>query len=214
MHLSMEYAVSIRINFPEDITAILKKEKERFVAEYGSGYKSEPHITLYGDRYTEEGFPRLIHDLKELSLQPFMSSLLEPKARLETYRNRYLYVMDVTNKEKISELRNKVSEVAIPYRSPLLSSKTRQRLEQQGVQTDGTRASVKDAEEAEAFDPHITLGEVGLDALQPDIAIVKKNLEELEGKQIDVSSYVVYFYGKKDGDEKFKLIEKVLIPIS
>src|SRR3989344_1100416 len=74
-----EYVVSIRINLPENITAILQKEKERFVAEYGSSYKSDPHITLCLDRYTEEGFPRLIHDLRELQIEPFTISLLKPE---------------------------------------------------------------------------------------------------------------------------------------
>ncbi|TSC73667.1 MAG: hypothetical protein G01um101444_488 [Parcubacteria group bacterium Gr01-1014_44] len=41
----MEYIVSIRIAFPEEISKVLKHEKGRFVAEYGSSYKSEPHIS-------------------------------------------------------------------------------------------------------------------------------------------------------------------------
>lgn len=211
----MEYVVSIRIDLPEDITALLQKEKERFVTEYGSGYKSDPHVTLYLDSYTQEGFPRLIQDLKKLSLSPFAIALLGPEARLEKSRNRYLYVVDVSNKEKITELHDKVSRAAIPYQSPFLREKTRKRLEERGIYTEGKREKLKSYNiPDEPFNPHITLGEVGLDNLQPDLAIVRENLKKLEGRQMDVLSFVVYFHGKEDGDEKFKLIEKVVIPFT
>ena len=209
-----EYEISIRICFPEAIIKILKREKDRFVAEYGSSYKSEPHITVYLDRYTQEGLLQLIHDLQVLRVQPFSFSLLKPEVRREEDRHRNLYVMDVSNKEQIQELHAKVSQVAIRYRSPLLRSKVRQRLEQQGIHTDGTRESLKSAPEAEKFDPHITLGEVGFDEIQPDLADVQNNLKELEGKKIVVSNLVVFFYGKAEGDGKFTLIENVLIPLS
>lgn len=209
----MQYEVSIRIDFPEDIAAILRKEKERFVAVYGSEYRSEPHITLYLDRYTEDGFPRLLHDLQEFRIEPFTISLLELKARREEYRNRNLYVMEVSNKGKLQKLHEKVSAIATPYQSPLLREKTRKRLEQQGISTDGTRGGLKvyDLSE-EPFDPHITLGEVGLDALQPDLVQTRSNLEQLEGKEIVVASMAVSLYGKQEGEEKFKLIERVIIP--
>ena len=45
MNYTAEYTISIRITLPEAISKIIKKEKDRFVAEYGSSYKSEPHIT-------------------------------------------------------------------------------------------------------------------------------------------------------------------------
>ena len=73
---------------------------------------------------------------------------------------------------------------------------------------------MKSAPEAEKFDPHITLGEVGFDEIQPDLADVQNNLKELEGKKIVVSNLVVFFYGKAEGDGKFTLIENVLIPLS
>ena len=209
-----EYEVSIQICFLETVTKILKHEKDRFVAEYGSSYKSEPHITVYLDRYTQEGLSPLLHDLQELRVQPFSFTLLKPEARREEGRHRNLYVMDVSNKEQIQELHAKVSQVAIRYRSPLLRSKVRQRLEQQGIHTDGTRESLKSAPEAEKFDPHITLGDVGFDDLQPDLANVQNNLKELEGREIAVSNLVVFFYGKAEGDGKFTLIENVLIPLS
>lgn len=208
-----EYEISIRICFPEAITKILKREKDRFVTEYESSYKSEPHITVYLDRYTQEGLPQLLHDLQELRVQPFSFSLLKPEVRREEDRHRNLYVMDVSDKEKIRELHAKISQIAIRYRSPLLRSKVRQRLEQQGIYTDGTRESLKGTSEADGFDPHITLGDVGLDDVQPDLVDVQNNLKELEGKEIAVSNLVVFFYGKAGVDEKFTLIEKVSIPL-
>ncbi len=192
-----EYEISIRICFPETVTEVLKQEKDRFVAEYGSSYKSEPHITVYLDRYTQEGLPRLLHDLQELRVQPFSFSLLKPEARREEDRHRNLYVMDVSNKEQIRELHAKVSQIAIRYRSPMLRSKVRQRLEQQGIHTDGTRESLKNAPKAEKFDPHITLGDVCFDDFQPDLVDVQNNLKELEGKEIAVSNLVVFFMGKQ-----------------
>lgn len=209
-----EYEISIRICFSETVTKLIKHEKDRFVAEYGSSYKSEPHITVYLDRYTQEGFPQLLHDLQELRVQPFSFSLLKPEVRREEDHRRNLYVMDVSNKEQIRELHARVSQIAIRYRSPLLRSKVRQRLEQQGIQTDGTRESLKIASESEKFDSHITLGDVGFDDFQPDLVKVKNNLKELEGKQVAVSDLVVFFYGKAESDEKFTLIEKVSIPLS
>ena len=209
-----EYEVSIQICFLETVTKILKHEKDRFVAEYGSSYKSEPHITVYLDRYTQEGFPRLLHDFQELRVQPFSFSLLKPEARRQDHLHRNLYVMNVSNKEQIRELHAKVSQIASRYRSPLLRSKVRQRLEQQGVHTDGTRESLKNAHKDQKFDPHITLGDVGFDEPQPDLADVQNNLKELEGKEIAVSNLVVFFYGKAEGDGKFTLIENVLIPLS
>ena len=184
------------------------------MTEYGSSYKSEPHITVYLDRYTQEGFPQLIHDLQNLRVQPFSFSLLKPEARREEDRHRNLYVMDVSNKEQIRKLHAKVSQIAIRYQSPLLRSKVRKRLEQQGIHTDGSRESLKSTLEAEKFDPHITLGDVGFDNFQPDLIDVRNNLKELEGKEIAVSNLVVFFYGKTEGDEKFTLIEKVSIPLS
>jgi 2'-5' RNA ligase len=208
-----EYEISIRICFPETITKILKHEKDRFVTEYRSNYKSDPHITVYMDRYTQEGFPQLIHDLQELRVHSFSFSLLKPKIRREENRLRNLYIIDVSNKEQIRELHTEVSQIAIRYCSPLLRSKVQQRLEQQGIHTDGTRESLKSTPEAEKFDPHITLGDVGFDDFQPNLTDVQNNLKELEGKQVVISDLIVFFYGKVEGDEKFKLIEKVSIPL-
>lgn len=211
--MNIQYEVSIRIDLPEDITTILRKEKERFVAEYGSGYKSEPHITLYLDRYTEDGFSQLLRDLQEFRMKPFTISLFEPNARREEHRNRNLYVMEVSNKEKLRELHDKVSAIATPYQSPLLREKTRKRLEQQGIPTDGTREGLKVYNlPEEPFDPHITLGEVKFDAPQPDLAKVQSNLKQLEGKEMAITNMTAIFYGKQEGDEKFKLIERVVIP--
>lgn len=211
----MEYEISIRITFPEKISQVLKLEKDRFVTEYGSGYKSEPHITLYLDRYTKEGFPKLLGTLRELQVKPFTISLLEPKVRFEEGRHRNLYVMDISNKEQLQELYTKISEMAIPYRSPLLREKTRQRLERQGIHTDGTRKSLdmqENTRATESFSPHITLGEIDLDKPQADIVEVQKNLKQIKGEEIVVSSIAIFLYEKESGAEKAKLIDKVKIP--
>lgn len=206
-----EYEISIRITFPEKISRALKLEKDRFVAEYGSSYKSDPHITLYLDSYTKEGFPRLLHDLRELRMKLFSISLLEPKVRREEDRHRNLYIVDISNKEELRQLQSKISEIAIPYRSPFLREKTRERLERQGIQTDGTRASLTIPDDI--FDPHITLGEIDFEKPQADIADVQKNLKQIEGAEITVSNIVIFFYGKESGAGKAKLIDEVTIPI-
>jgi hypothetical protein len=56
--MPMEYEVSIRIDFPTNISEALRREKERFVAEYGSGYKSEPHITGWAVFSNQEMSPK------------------------------------------------------------------------------------------------------------------------------------------------------------
>ncbi len=207
----MEYEISIRITFPEKISKMLRLEKERFVTEYGSNYKSEPHITLYLDRYTREGFLQLLRDLQELRMKPFIFSLLEPRVRFEEGRHRNLYIMDVSNKEQLQGLHDKVSEIAVRYRSPLLREKVRQRLERQGVYTNGTRESLNLYEGAEVFDPHITLGEIDLDKPQAEIKDVQRNLKQLEGEDINVSGIIIFFYGKEKNEEKAKLIDEVTI---
>ncbi|MEK7124799.1 MAG: hypothetical protein AAB864_00125 [Patescibacteria group bacterium] len=205
----MEYEVSIRILFPETINEVLEKEKDRFVVEYGSSYKSEPHITLYLDRYTEDGFPKLIKDLENPKLKSFTFSLLSPEMRIEKDRYRNLYVMEVSHKEQFKQFHDEVSRIAIPHRSPLLREKTRRRLEQQGIQADGTRVSAPEG--IDNFDPHVTLGEIDFDKPQAEIAEVQKNLKQIEGEEIVVSSIEASFYGKESGAEKFKTIERVTI---
>jgi len=208
----MEYEVSIRIDFPADIRETLRREKERFVAEYGSGYKSEPHITLYLDRYTEEGFSQLIRDLKELHIKPVVITLLEAKVNLGLNRHRNLYIVDISNKEQLQQLHDKIQEIAVRYHSPLMREKTRKQLERQGVVTDGKRENLPNSwRDAQTFDPHITLGEIDLDARQPDLAEVQENIKDLKGAEITISSFSVALYGKQSGEEKFKLIEKVII---
>mgnify|MGYP001593211596 FL=1 len=208
---NMEYEISIRVTLPAKISKVLKLEKDRFVVEYGSSYKSDPHVTLYLDRYTEDGFPKLIKDLEKLKFEAFTFSLLPPEMRIEKDRHRNLYVMDVSSKEQFRRLHDEVSKIAIPYRSPLLREKTSRRLEQQGIYTDGVRANVLESTNNN-FDPHITLGEIDFDKPQAEITEVQKNLKQIEGEKISVSSIVVFFYGKERGVEKANLINQVLIP--
>lgn len=184
----MEYEMSIRINFPADISETLRSEKDRFVAEYGSRYKSEPHITLYLDRYTKEGFSFLIPVLRELQVEPFEITLLAANVNLEPKRHRNLYVVDFSNKEPLRQLHHKIKKIA--------ASK-----------------SVEMLEDSQSFDPHITLGAVDLDARQPNLAEVQKNIGSLKGKKITISSFSAALYGKQNSKERFELIEKVEIPL-
>jgi 2'-5' RNA ligase len=209
----MKYDISIRVTFPEEITDVLRLEKQRFITEYGSSYKSEPHITLYLDSYTAEGYPKLLKALRELRIKPFTISLLAPKVRIENDRHRNLYIMDISNKEKLGELHDKIAETAIPYRSPFIREKKHKELELRGIHTDGRRESLKTYNlPEESFDPHITLGEIDFDKSQADIAETQRNLRSIENKEIIVSGITVFWYRKEDGAEKASLLEEVAIP--
>lgn len=194
---NFEYALSIRIVFPEAISKVIKQEKDRFVFEYGSKYKSEPHITLYLTRYTldrntKEGFPELIRNLQKLPLKSLEISLLDPKIIVEKDRHRNLYVIGVSSKKQLQELRNQVYIVADQYRRTLLGEKKQER----------------DKE----LEPHITLGEIDFDRPQAELAEVEKNVRQVIGEKVAVSSIVVFFYVKGFGREKMTLVEEVKIP--
>ena len=211
----MKYDISIRINFPEKIAAALRQEKQRFITEYGSEYKSEPHITLYLDSYTAEGYPKLLKKLRELTIKPFTVILLPPKMRSENDRHRNLYIMDISHKEMMSELSKAIARVADPYRSPFIREKTRERLEREGIPTDGTRARFEKLNLFETDpDPHITLGEIDFDKPQADITESQRRLKIIEGKEIIVSDISVFWYGKEEGDKKAHLIEEFTIPFN
>ena len=198
---NFEYAISIRVTFPESISRVIKQEKERFVSEYGSKYRSEPHITLYLnrwtlDRYTKDGLPELVQNLRELSLKAFEISLLDPKVNLNVDRHRNHYVMGVSNKEQLRELRAPVYNVAVRYCNTLLGGKDQKPPE----------------EDTEEWEPHITLGVIDLDSPQAELAEVEKNVKQVVGNKITVSSIVVFFYAKEPGEEKGKLVEEVIVP--
>lgn len=193
---NFEYSISIRVVFPETISEIIKQEKKRFVAEYGSKYKSEPHITLYLTRYTlsintKEGFPDLIHNLKKLSLKSFEISLLNPKIIVEEDRHRNLYIIDVLGKEQLQELRNRIHIVADQYRKTILGEENQER--------------------GKELEPHITLGEIDFDRPQAELAEVQKNVKKVIGERITVSDIVVFFYAKEAGEEKMRLLEEIKI---
>jgi 2'-5' RNA ligase len=194
----MDYLeVSIRIILPAEISAVIMREKMRFVSEYGSKYKSEPHITLYLGRYTEEGFPKLIEDLNKLKLEQTTFTLLGLKMTQGQQGNSY--VVDVSNYDQLLELRAKVSEVAYRYQSPLLREKDQQRLDK-GIALESTQ-----------FVPHITLGSIPVDSPQPIVEEVQNNIESIVGKQIDVLDMTAFLYGKEEGEEKLRLIEEVKV---
>lgn len=211
-----KYDISIRIDFPKEILEILQREKQRYIDEYGSQYKSEPHITLYLDSYTVEGYPKLLDQLRTLDVKTFAIALLSPVIRVENNRHRNLYIVDVSNKESIASLHKKIADIADPYRSPYIREKTLERLKRRGVPTDGTRASLAKLglDSDEDFDPHITLGEIDFDKPQADINLSQKNLESVIGKEIVISEISVHWYGKDDGDEKAHLIEEIVIPFN
>lgn len=210
----MKYDISIQVTFPENIAHILRQEKQRYVADFGSHYRSEPHITLYVDSYTPEGYPNILKELQELRVNPFIISLCEPVIRVEPHRHRNLYIMDVSNKEPLHELHRLISELAIPYRSPMLRVSAYNELTRRGVPTDGTRKSVQELHiPDEPFDPHITLGEIDFDQPQADIVESRRNLESLIGSEIRVSSLTVFWYGTDDTAEKASLLEQRIIPL-
>ena len=211
----MKYDISIRVTFPKEITGVLRQEKQRFITEYGSEYKSEPHITIYLDSYTADGYPKLLEALRGLRVKPFTVSLLAPEIKAKNDRHHNLYVMDISNKTALSALRDAITRIADPYRSPFIREKTQKRLESQGIHTDGSRESLKAYQiPEEPFDPHITLGEIDFDKPQADINESQKNLRAIEGKEIVVSSVAVFWYGKEDGAEKARLLEEVTIPFN
>jgi 2'-5' RNA ligase len=211
----MEHDISIRVTFPKEITGVLRQEKQRFITDYGSEYKSEPHITLYLDSYTADGYPKLLEALRGLRMKPFTISLLTPEIRIKHDRHHNLYVMDVSNKTTLSKLREAIIKIADPYRSPFIREKTRERLKREGIQTDGTRKSLGAYHlPEETFDPHITLGEIDFDKPQEDITETQKNLRSVEGKEIIVSGVTVFWYGKEDGAEKASLLEEITIPFN
>ena len=88
-----------------------------------------------------------------------------------------------------------------------MREKTIQRLRSRGIDTDGTRESLHALGiEEEVFDPHITLGEVDLDKPQPDMVAIRERLRALEGKTIDVSGLVIFFYKKENDAARAELV--------
>ncbi len=191
------YDISIRITLPEKVSGIIKKEKGRFVSEYGSKYKSEPHITLCLTRdtlaeYPKEALEKLVEALQSLEQKPFTISPLSAKAIREVDRHRNLYVVDVSNKEQIEELRVKVRNIVNDY--------------QRAISADNNQ-------EKKELEPHITLGEVGLNYQQPNLKEVQENIKEITGESILVSDIVIFFYIKKAGEEKAKLVEEIKVSL-
>lgn len=194
----MEYAeISIRVTLPEDINEVLLREKNRFVSEYGSTLKSAPHITLYLGRYTDEGFHQLMEGLKELALEPTSFLILGLKVILGEHSNSY--EVDVSNHEELAALHTKVSEVASRYQSPLLRERDQKRLEKGIPLNNGS------------WTPHISLGSTLVDGPQPNREEVEQNIKSVVGRQVDVSSMTVFFYGKKKGEEKNKIVEEIKV---
>lgn len=58
-----------------------------------------------------------------MNTKPFSVSLVTQNVRLENDRHRNLYIMEVSHKETLHELHDKLLEMAIPYRSPFIREK-------------------------------------------------------------------------------------------
>ncbi len=195
----MDYTeISIRITFPPEIREVIGREKERFVSEYGSKYRSAPHITLYLARYTSHSIPKLVADLKELTFKEFAFELLGPKMNPKGDRNAY--VLDMSNKEQIEALHAQITDAASRYESPLLREADQRRVEEGGPKA------------AAPWYPHITLGTIPANLLQPNMVEVEENLREIAGKHISVSSVSIFVYSKEKDEQKAKLTEEVIIP--
>lgn len=216
MNPDTEYTVSIRITFPEAVTAVLKQEKNRFVARYGSSYKSDPHVTVYLDRYTPEGFAPLLSALRTLNFAPFEVSLLEPQVIKSEARGHMFYTVDVTPKDVLEKLHTAVLALATPYRSPLLREKEQKRFDEGKLSQEeyALRMQHREAGTPHRYDPHITLGDVAFDAPQPDLVDVVRNVQSAVGTKIEVKGLDVFFHGKEPGAERAELIERVFVPFA
>ena len=210
----MEYIVSIRINLPETIGKIIKQEKDRFVKDYSSSYKSDPHITLYLSSYTEEGFPKLIQDLNSITTKSFSFSLKKATVIPEGLGHE-LYIIDVTNKEDLLKLHTEVLKLASAHRSPIIRQKDLDRLSK-GFYSQAERENLEKYGHSRAlslFEPHITLGEIPMGTNKPNLEQVQNNLSTIEGVEIRVSSITVYFHLKEEETKPAKLIKEVTIPL-
>lgn len=214
MNPDTEYTVSIRITFPEAVTAALKQEKDRFVASYGSSYKSDPHVTVYLDRYTPEGFAPLLSALRTLLFAPFEVSLLEPRVTRDETRGHMFYIVDVTPKGVLEKLHAAVLALATPHRSPLLREKEQKRFDEGKLSKEAyaERMQHREAGTPYQYDPHITLGDVAFDAPQPDMAEVARNVQDVIGTKIEVKGLDVFFHSKAPGAERAEQIERVFVP--
>jgi len=107
----MEYILTIQIRFPLRVEKVLKQEKNRFVKIYGSGYRSEPHITLYLGRYTKPGFHKLIPALQKIEEKRFTISLQKPESVIKKKGRKFFFV-GIANNKKLSLLHKKVLSAA------------------------------------------------------------------------------------------------------
>ncbi len=197
--MSMDYTeISIRVTFPPEISDVIKREKERLVLEYGSKYRSAPHITLYLARYTADGVLELVAKLKKLIFKEFVLKLLGPKLHLEGDRNAY--ILDISNKPEIEELHNQITIAASLYQSPLLRD------------ADQRRMAEDRPHKSALWYPHITLGTISVDVSQPSMVEIEKNLQGAIGKQVSVSSITIFVYEREKDEEKARFIEEVTIP--
>jgi 2'-5' RNA ligase len=188
-----EYHISIRITFPENIRTIIRKEKDRLSFLYVSKYKTEPHITLYLTRdvlgeYPIEAFSMLIHDLQKIEQRPFDITLLPPKIDKDMVRQRNFYVLGIDYNEQLEVLRKQIRNIAGGY--------------QRSISSGLNNADIE---------PHITLAGIGFDLAQPDLAEIENNVQSVIGEHITISNIIVFFYIKESGEEKAKLLEKIVI---
>lgn len=195
----MDYLeLSIRVTLPPEVGSVIKKEKDRFVAEYGSKYKSDPHITLYLARYTPEGLEKLPADLEGFAYEPFSFTLLEPS--VSERDGKYFYAIEVSGEAQLTGLHNRISEIASRYESSLLRDSDEARVAQ------GIPLAPR------PFAPHITLGAVSSEISQPSLADVRGNLASVLGFQIPVTEVTAFFYGKEAGEKSIQKMRTVVTP--
>ena len=63
------------------------------------------------------------------------------------------------------------------------------------------------------FEPHITLGAVGINESQPALANVRKNLRSITGARFPVSGFIAMLYEKDSGEKSAQLTRKVTIKL-
>jgi hypothetical protein len=110
--------------------------------------------------------------------------------------------MEVSDKKHFIHMHDKISLWASLYRSDLLRTSDQKRA-QQGIPLEDW-----------SFDPHITLGAVPFSSPQPDIGEVCENIYGVIGKEVTVTTFTVFFYGKpEDNDDPSQLLKEICFPL-
>ena len=211
----MEYILTIRIPLPLKVKKVISREKKRLVTKYGSGYESEPHITLYLGRYSKSGFSRLVEYIETVSIKSFNISLLNPGVTMSKNRSTKFFFLDVSSKKQIHDLHTRVLKAVALYRGSLLRRKDQNRV-RQGLFSKKEVSNLNKygyARVLKLFSPHITLGEVGTDRAGPKLSDLRKNLASIKGVNFAVDRIVLMLYEKESEKIKARLLEKSVLKL-